>query len=383
VSNLLSNTAVLYGGPSPEHDVSVLTGLQAVKTLQQEATSELFSIYWAKTGDFYLVDLDLEAKDFLAAVPRSAVPLNFRLGSDGGFFVKRGKIAAKWEHLDLDVVVNCCHGGPGEDGSLQGALDLAQIKYTGPTAFSAALGMDKLAFETLVSSAGLPTLGRFALSHLSEDKNGFFAKGSLSAPPYILKPRYGGSSIGIEVVGDLETAFSLGKTNIHFRNGAVIESYRPDLYDLQIAIRSWPKLELSVIEKPLRSTDTKEILSYSDKYAPGVGMSQAPREIPAKIEEELAVNIRQAAMLVAKLTELRGVARIDFLSDGKEWFVNEINTIPGSLSRHLFTETNLPFSLLLSDMIEEALNRPSVSFSVAGSDGLVLRDATSIAAKLS
>ncbi len=383
MSNLLANTAVLYGGPSPEHDVSVLTGLQAVKTLQQEGASGLSSIYWSKTGDFYLVDLDLEAKDFLSAVPKSAVPLNFRLGSDGGFFTKRGKIAAKWEHLDIGVVVNCCHGGPGEDGSLQAVLDLAQIKYTGPTSFGATLGMDKLAFETLVSSAGLPTLGRFALSRLLEERAATSDKGSLPPPPYILKPRYGGSSIGIEVVGDLETAFSLGKTNIHFRNGAVIESYRPDLYDLQIAIRSWPKLELSVIEKPIRSTDTKEILSYLDKYAPGVGMSQAPREIPAKISEELEISIRQAATLVAELVELRGVARIDFLSDGKEWFVNEINTIPGSLSRHLFAETNLQFTTLLSDMIEEAEKRPSVSFSVAGSDGLVLRDATSIAAKLS
>ncbi len=384
MNSLLSNLGVIYGGPSPEHDVSILTGLQVVKTLQMEKASGISSLYWSKAGDFYLVDGNLEAKDFLFGPPPGSSLLRFQLGQEGGFLIKRGKLSAKWEPLEISALINCCHGGPGEDGTLQGALDLAGIKYSGPTAFGAALGMDKLAFEALMVSAGLPTLKRSVLSASGEGIDpASFVNGTLSGPgPYIVKPRYGGSSIGIEVVNDLETAISLVKTNVHFRNGAVIEPYRPDLYDLQVAVMSWPKLKMSVIEKPLRSNRDKEILDYMDKYAPGVGMSQAPREIPANIDAELTDAILEAAAAVAELTELRGVARIDFLSDSREWFINEINTIPGSLSRHLFAESDLQFPELLENLAEEAIKRPTVSFSVAGSDGLVLKDATSIAAKL-
>ncbi len=380
----MESLGVIYGGPSPEHDVSILTGLQAVKTLLAE-TGTVISIYWSKNGDFYSVDPAAEAKDFLSGVPEKALPLRLETGTEGGFFAKRGKIATKWEPLEIKVLINCCHGGPGEDGTLQGLLDMAHIRYTGPTASGAVLGMDKLAFEALMRSAGLPTLGRYSPEQLfALRETGSFGgkKEVFPDPPYILKPRYGGSSIGIEIVDDLKTAVSLASTGVHFRRGAVLETYRPDLYDLQIAVRSWPKLDCSVIEKPLRTKNDKSILDYFDKYAPGVGMSQAPREIPAQIDEELAFELHEAALLTADVTGLRGVARIDFLSDGKDFFVNEINTIPGSLSRHLFMESKINFVSLLSDLTEEALKRPAITFSATGSDGLVLRDATSIASKL-
>ena len=379
----MENLGVIFGGPSPEHDVSILTGLQVVKTLLGENV-KLTSIYWSKAGDFYAAEPALEAKDFLSGIPEKAIPLQLRTGTEGGFFAKRGKITAKWEPVEITALINCCHGGPGEDGTLQAILDMAHIGYTGPTASGAVLGMDKLAFEALMKSVGLPTVGRYAPEQLVgiEELTTTANSTVTMPPPYILKPRYGGSSIGIEIVNDLKTALSLISTGVHFRRGAVIETYRPDLFDLQIAVRSWPKLDCSVIEKPLKTARDKSILDYFDKYAPGVGMSQAPREIPAQIEEGLAFELREAALKVADVTGLRGVARIDFLSNGKDFFVNEINTIPGSLARHLFIESKIDFVSLLSDLAEEAIKKPSVTFSAAGADGLVLRDATSIASKL-
>jgi len=271
-------------------------------------------------------------------------------------------------------VVNCCHGGPGEDGTLQAAFDLAGVAYTGPGVAAAALGMDKLAFSGVAQAAGLPVLPRALLGREGEP---------IGFPgPYILKPRFGGSSIGVEVVADLDTARGRLGANAHLRAGAVVEPYREDLFDLNLAARTWPRPELSAVERPLRSTAAAEILGYADKYVGGEGMASAPREVPADLAPPLLSSIHDAARTVLRLAGVRGVTRIDFLSDGQSLFVNEVNTIPGSLARHLWVDPVLPFIELLDGMISEALAGPAASHSAAGADGTVLRSAGGIASKL-
>jgi D-alanine-D-alanine ligase len=234
--------------------------------------------------------------------------------------------------------------------------------------------MDKLAFGSMVAAAWLPMLPRVPLTEDSAPP-GF-------AGPYIVKPRFGGSSIGIEVVADIATAKARLRANTHFRRGVVVEPYRPDLFDLQIAVRLWPDMELSAIEKPLRVAPGAEFLGYTDKYAGGAGMAGAQRELPADIAADVERQLRSAATEIAVFAGVRGVARIDFLSDGDALFVNEINTIPGSLGRHLWVDPEISFARLLLDLITEALNRPSVHYSVAGADGTLLQTAGSIASKL-
>jgi len=201
-------------------------------------------------------------------------------------------------------------------------------------------------------------------------------------PPYILKPRFGGSSIGIEVVADFETAQARLQANSHLRRGAVLEPYHAEMFDLQLAARSWPELQLSAIERPLRTRGGGEFLGYEDKYVGSEGMTSAPRELPAEIEPALEERIRKLAREVASLVDLRGVARMDFLSDGEDVFINEVNTIPGSLSHYLWIDPKLPFTTLLLELLAEATARPAAVFSSAGSDGSVLRVAGSIASKL-
>jgi D-alanine-D-alanine ligase len=202
------------------------------------------------------------------------------------------------------------------------------------------------------------------------------------AGPYIIKPRFGGSSIGIDVVADLATAIARLSANVHLRRGAVIEPYRPDLFDLQIAVKSWPEITLSAVERPLRTSKGGEILDYRDKYVGGEGMDAAAREIPAQIDPRLEDEIRAHARVAANQLGVRGVARIDFLSDGSELYLNEINTIPGSLARHLFVDPPLSFSDLLVGLVDEARQRRPAQFSSAGADGSLLRDAQSISSKL-
>jgi D-alanine-D-alanine ligase len=197
-----------------------------------------------------------------------------------------------------------------------------------------------------------------------------------------LKPRFGGSSIGIDVVADLATARARLTTNVHLARGCVIEPFRADLTDVQVAVRTYPQIQLSAIEKPIRRSENAEILDYRDKYVGGEGMVSAPRELPANLPPGQGDALREAARRIAEVALVRGVARIDFLANDEELYVNEVNTIPGSLSKHLFVEPVLAFSQLLADLAAEALERPAHRYSAAGADGLVLRSAGSIATKL-
>ena len=367
-----ARVAVAFGGPSPEHDVSILTGLQAAHELAR-AGRDVIGLYWTKTGDWYRADASLEAADFIEGVPRGAQPVQLVTGGDGAGFVAGAGRLGRPRPVPVDAVVNCCHGGPGEDGTLQAALDLAGVAYTGPGVAAAALGMDKLAFAGVAHAAGVPVLRRALLGR--DEPIGF-------PGPYILKPRFGGSSIGVEVVADLETARGRLDANAHLRGGAVVEPYREDLFDLNLAARTWPRVALSAVERPLRSTSGAEILGYADKYVGGEGMASAPRELPADLAPSLVASLHDAARTVMQLASVRGVARIDFLSDGASFFVNEVNTVPGSLARYLWVDPVLPFIELLDALIGEALERPAAHHSAAGADGTVLRSAGGIASKL-
>jgi D-alanine-D-alanine ligase len=358
----VSDALVLFGGPSPEHDVSVHTGLQAARTLG--ATEVL---YWTRAGDFVIVDAALEGSAFAEGVPRGAKPA--RVAAGAGITAKGG--LGRDKSYD-GVVVNCCHGGPGEDGTIQGVLDLAGVTYTGPSVAGAALGMDKLAFGDLCVAAAIPSLPRVALTESTKpDFDG----------PYIVKPRFGGSSIGIEVLTDVDAARALLRSNPHLARGAVIEPYRAESIDLNVAVRVHPGPELSAIEKPTRG-GSGDIYSYKDKYTGGQGMATAPRELPAQIPGDIEQRLRAYALDAAALAGVRGVARIDFLLDGDDLFLNEINTIPGSLAWHLWVEPAVPFATLLADMIAEAKARPTAQYTTAGADGSVLRNSASIASKL-
>jgi D-alanine-D-alanine ligase len=220
-----------------------------------------------------------------------------------------------------------------------------------------------------METAGVPVLPRRLLSSgASPDFAG----------PYIVKPRFGGSSIGIEVVEDWETALALLTTSPHLREGAVVEPNRPELFDLNVSVRTAPTLLVSEVERPLRPSDGA-IYSYAEKYLRADGLSAAPREFPADVSPELRATIQTLATRVVELTGLTGIVRIDFLSDGTDVFVNEVNSIPGALSLYLWPDTP-PADVLLA-----ALEEAERTFPVATrnyEEGVALRAAGGIAGKL-
>jgi D-alanine-D-alanine ligase len=357
---------VCFGGPSPEHDISILTGLQAARLLA-DSGQDVAGLYWTKAGDWFQVPAVLEAGDFLAPEPPSATALKLVSGSGGGFVEdrKRGKA------LEVGVVLNCCHGGPGEDGTLQATLDLTGIRHAGPSAVGASLGMDKLAATALGRRAGVPVNDQQALATALFDQPG----------PLVVKPRWGGSSIGIETVPDLETARALGRSSVHLRAGAVVEPYLVDdagdpWADLNVAVRVHPELEISPIEKPLRGGSG--IYDYRDKYLTqaGPGLEHAPRELPAVVPASVADAVDDAVRALVPLLDTRGISRFDFLWDGGERVLfNEVNTIPGALSLYLWAAAG-------HERVREAQQPAPSRWTSTGADGMALRSAGAIAAKL-
>jgi D-alanine-D-alanine ligase len=362
---------VIFGGPGPEHDVSVLTGLQAERCLNDNGTRAV-GIYWGMDGGFYDVGAGLEAASFRAGVPAGAGPLAVRLGREAGFC--RGRRLGRPAAVTFKAVVVCCHGAPGECGRLQGLLDLMGVPYTGPDQPGAALGMDKLAFAAVAEQAGVPAIPRVDLAVADPPVLGALGK------PLIVKPRYGGSSLGVELVDDIETARALVRTNPLYAAGALAEPYLKGWSDVSIAVRTWPELQLSPIERPIRRSGP--LLSYEDKYVPEEGMAGAPRELPAVLTAGVSAAVVARAAVIAEAVAVRGVARLDFMTDGANVLVNEINTIPGSLARYLWIAPEIPFIRQLTDLIDEALTRPAYQSVRTGADGRLLRSAASVAAKL-
>jgi D-alanine-D-alanine ligase len=368
-----SRWAVVFGGPSPEHEISILTGLQAERVLTG-AGQDVVPLYWAPTGGWFLVPAGTEAKDYLDGVPSGAKAVDVRVGADGGLFVK-GRLRS--ERLDVAAALSCLHGGLGEGGGFAGLFALLGIPATGSTLYASALGMDKLAFGGVMAAADIPTLPRVALE--ADVDPGF-------AGPYIVKPRYGGSSIGIEIVDDVATARVVARSSAHLRGGAVVEPFRKDLVDLNISFRTYPEVEVSDLERPLRRPDGA-VYSYEEKYlggSPGeAGLSSAPRELPAQVPDAVTAKAGELARRVAAVTRLTGVVRVDFLYDENsgELVVNEVNSVPGALSLYLWAPKHPAAQVLLDALVEARDTPPQAAPSGFGS-GAALRAAGGIAGKL-
>lgn len=360
---------VVFGGPAAEHDISILTGLQCERVLRR-AQVDVQCVYWDRAGNWNLVPESTEARDYLDGAPAKAVKLELvvRGGSEAGMYRKAG---LGRRQVELGTVLLALHGGEGEGGGVQALFAMIAVPCTGSSSLAAALGLDKLAFGALMAQGGVQTLPR---EILHPDFQPSFPG------PYIVKPRSGGSSIGIEVVDDLATGLALLKSSPHLRAGAVVEPYRADLWDLNIAVATHPRFATSQIERPLRP-ETGAIYDYAGKYmGGGEGLSTAPRELPARISDELADRVRELARQVTVLTGLDGICRIDFLTDGEQVYVNEVNSIPGAMALYLWPDT--PPEELLLGMVAQAATVPQRRATGSFEEGAALRAAGGIAGKL-
>lgn len=359
---------IVFGGPSPEHDISILTGLQVARLLATRSGDSIDCLYWTPTGTWVHVPITAEAAQFLEPAIPGAVPAT--LGVPGGFAVRSRR---KEQPLELDVIVNCCHGGPGEDGSLAALLRLAGLRVTGPAPDAAALAMDKYATMALARAIGIPTIETRRSDEVIDIE-----------PPWVVKPRFGGSSLGIEIgVSDPATVRTLATRGIG-RAGLVVQPYLDGWSDLNVAVRTHRGPRCSAIERPLR--DEGAILDYRTKYLRGQGgMESTPRELPARLPDAISTTIRRDALAIVAAMGLTGLPRIDFLWDGADQVVLcEVNSIPGALGLYLWEADGQGRLEVLDAWIAEALDSPAACPQWSGSsDGSALRVAGSIASKLS
>ena len=355
------NIAVIIGGPSSEHDISILTGLQSARILSKD--NKISILYWSKDNNWYLLEPNLESKDFIDDEKILKKPIELRVNGDSGFYLKKKK-------LDFDVFLNSCHGGPGEDGTLQSLLEILRVKYTGPKVVSAQICMDKYVFYTTMKEKGLPVLHKELLN--SKEKVTFQG-------PYILKPRFGGSSIGVEVVNDYESVLKIIESSDLYAQGAVIEKYLENSEDILIGVKNYPSFNVSEIEKPIKN-DT--LFSYSEKYLENGGLEGSKRELPANIDEDKKNKIISYVEKINSIIPTRGIFRYDFLLDNEDIYINEINAIPGSHALYLWQNLNKSKYELLNDIVDEALSEEINTWITTGSDGLALKSAKDIQSKL-
>jgi len=355
------NIAVIIGGPSSEHDISILTGLQSARILSKD--NKISILYWTKDNNWYLLEPNLESKDFIDDEKILKKPIELRVNGDSGFYLKKKK-------LDFDVFLNSCHGGPGEDGTLQSLLEILRVKYTGPKVVSAQICMDKYVFYTTMKENGLPVLYK----NLVDSKEKVTFEG-----PYILKPRFGGSSIGVEVVNDYESVLKIIESSDLYAQGAVIEKYLENSEDILIGVKNFPSFNVSEIEKPIKN-DT--LFSYSEKYLENGGLEGSERELPANIDEDKKNKIISYVKKINSIIPTRGIFRYDFLLDNEDIYINEINAIPGSHALYLWQNLNKSKYELLNDIVDESLSEELNTWTTTGSDGLALKSAKDIQSKL-
>ncbi len=340
---------VIFGGRSVEHDVSIVTAQQIMQSFD-ETRYEVVPIYISRDGKWYTGDplRDIERFKDNALITHDDVK-DVILSPDvrhHGLILKplAGRFS-KSEILRLDVVFPAVHGSHGEDGTLQGLLELADIPYVGFGTTGSALTNDKILTRQLLSACEIPglpmvTVPRSAwmndpdslLDHIEER----------FAYPVFVKPATLGSSIGVNRANDRETLRGSLDIAANFDRRVLVEPAVTDGLEINCAVMGYDTdVTVSVLEQPLSWSD---FLAFEDKYLRGdEGMKSAEREIPAPIRDELTDRIQQMTREAFAAVDGRGIARIDYLvkPDTDEVYLNEINTMPGSLAFYLWQEMGM------------------------------------------
>jgi D-alanine-D-alanine ligase len=333
----MKNIAVFFGGVAPEHDISVITGVLTLNALKKSGHNPL-PIFIDKTGEWLtgeiLFDLD-SFKNLDHKKLKSVALLPF---SSTLYVVKKNKLKV---YASISTVINCCHGGNGENGNLSGLLECSKVALCSPGALCSSVFMDKEKSKTALKGISVKTLDCLV------KENAMITEKELENfnYPLIVKPNDLGSSIGIKKVNNYDELLSATTYALKFTNKVLIEPCLENFTEINCAVYKNSKGELVVseCEKPIASDD---LLSFNDKYKNG------NREFPANIPKKLSDKIKEIAQKIYRAYVDKGVIRIDFFIENEKVFVNEVNTVPGSLSYYLFCDTLKEFSVMLDELIK-------------------------------
>jgi D-alanine-D-alanine ligase len=370
--------AVLFGGRSPEHDVSVITGLQALAAIDRSQFVP-FPVYITLRGEWYLGNSLAERKFYipnsesLRKCTRVRLDLTPNSWGTGSLIHEESGWMRKTQTTEFDVAFLALHGLNGENGTLQGAFELAHVPYTGSRALTSSLWMDKATTKSLLARSDIPmlphrTIPRPRGTRLLDVEAIQSAIAGMSFP-LIAKPNHLGSSIGVARVNTLDELRSVLSMIFKLDSLAIVEPFVENLVEYNIAVKRFDgPLRTSAIERPKR---TAELLDFKQKYMSGgktkgsgasppssEGMLSLTREISPKLPGDMESKIRAWAATCFELCRGSGAPRIDFLSNestGEVW-LNEVNPCPGSFGYFLWEAAEEPilFTDLLTGLIEEA-----------------------------
>ncbi|MBQ7661625.1 MAG: D-alanine--D-alanine ligase [Clostridia bacterium] len=360
---------VLFGGKSTEHDISIISAVQAMQAIDREKY-EVIPLYITKDNCFYTGEALFAIENFTdvpALLKKCTRVILVGEGESAGVYRFPPRAFGKAKIADLDVAFPIVHGTNVEDGVLSGFLEMLNLPYVGCDVTASALGMDKYAMKAVFRDNGIPVLDcklfttadYAAPEHIIETVEGEIAY------PVIVKPVNLGSSIGISVAHDraglkraLDTAFS-------FAEVVLCERAITSLREINCSVLGDRfEAEASECEEPVKGDD---FLTFEEKYmsgakktgGPSKGMASVRREIPANLTPARREEIRALAVKAFKALGCCGVARIDFMIDGEEdkVYLNEINTIPGSLAFYLWEPLGVKYPQLIDRMIALAWKR--------------------------
>ena len=346
------NVVVVFGGESVEHDISIITGVQTINAINKQKYN-VIPLYidkvgrWLTSSDFFSVDNFTSEKTI-----KKAKEISF-INNSKHLFLKT-KIGLKKWHL-IDSIVLCCHGGKGENGAIQGFFEVLNIPYTSPNVVSSAICLDKIISKKVLKESSVPVLDYLALNKkdyennydsclkMVEEKLGF---------PVILKPANLGSSIGITIC-KTKKKFKEGlEFGFKFDDNILVEKFVTALKEVNVSVLKYD--DFCFLSKTESPTFTKDYLSFEDKYLSNKKKTAGNfRNIPADIDKETENKILKISKQACDVLEISGLIRIDFIVDTKsnEVYLNEVNTIPGSLANYLW-KGKFDFPSLIDKMIE-------------------------------
>ena len=359
---------VIFGGETVEHEVSIISAIQAMNKIDQEKY-EIIPIYITKDREWYTGDMlkDIEFYQDLSLIKRYTE--NVVLYSHNGSFVLQKKNGLfKKIVKELDIVFPIVHGTNVEDGVLQGYLQSIGIPFVGPNVYASVVGQDKAFMKDIWKNAGLPMTNYvwFYDADYKRDSEEVIKLVSKLKYPVIVKPATTGSSVGINVCDNEEALIEAIDEALQYDQKIVVEEVVRNLKEVNIAVMgNYEHQKVSEIEEVL---SCNKFLTFTDKYIGGgkgklkgakgsvktsKGMASANRKLPADISKDLRSQVEEIAVKAFKTLGTSGNSRIDFLIDEKnnKVYVNEINSIPGSLAFYLWDAKDIDFTSVLDEMI--------------------------------
>lgn len=361
-----TNVAVFFGGRSVEHEISVISASQAMHAINREKYN-VIPVYISKQGKWYtgekLFDI-ANYRDMNTLVKNCEEVFMRPEFGDYNLYRAKTKLFGSNIYAAIDVVIPALHGTNGEDGIFEGVLETIGIPYAGCNTVSSANGMDKITMKMILKECGIPVVDYVWFT----DKQWYKQKDPLIKKienqigyPVIVKPANLGSSVGISRATNRESLIESIETAEKYSARIIVEDMVENLKEINCSVLGdCDDYQTSTLEEPIK---TGEFLSYEDKYMGGTksakGMQASQKRIPADLSKELTERIQFLAGETFRVLSCHGVSRVDFMvdDDTQNVYVNEINTIPGSLSFYLWEATGIPFDRLMDNLIQLALKR--------------------------